>query len=213
MFVVFSSVFEFFIEKMALSVRELGTGMCAVPARFFPKRKGIFLSLLAAAFIFSPLAYATESLQSEVVIQTAKKEIVITVEIADTPFTRARGLMYRDSLAEGHGMLFIFEAVQPVTMWMKNTYIPLDILFLDEQGRIVHIAYSTTPLSLSYISSRFPVLGALEVNAGFARKEGISVGDRVLHPAFQKALPPQEEQQPTSGKNMPSPGKDLLFGG
>lgn len=102
------------------------------------------------------------------------------VEIASTPEARARGLQHRRSLAADAGMLFLFGAPQPVTMWMKDTFVPLDMLFLAADGRIVAIAENTQPQSLALIRAPEPVSAVLELNAGTARKQGIGVGDHVV---------------------------------
>ena len=106
------------------------------------------------------------------------------VEIANTDAQRARGLMYRTEMPSQKGMLFLFEENRIVTMWMKNTYIPLDILFINQKGVIVHIAQSTVPESLDFISSWKPVISALELNAGVTNRLNIQVGDKIDHPFF-----------------------------
>ena len=110
----------------------------------------------------------------------------ISVEIADTPDTRATGLMHRDEMARDHGMLFDFGRTQPVSMWMKNTYLSLDMLFIRPDGSIARIAADTEPLSTRTISSGEPVNGVLELPAGTAARLGIKAGDRVEHPMFRK---------------------------
>ncbi|WP_417317600.1 DUF192 domain-containing protein [Emcibacter sp.] len=117
-------------------------------------------------------------------VSDAGKAIEFTVEVAATPSHRAQGLMYRESIPETHGMLFLFDRVEPVAMWMKNTFISLDMLFVDENGKIVHIAKSTTPMSLSRISSRYPVKAVLEIRGGLSEKLGIEAGNRLVHAAF-----------------------------
>jgi uncharacterized membrane protein (UPF0127 family) len=107
-----------------------------------------------------------------------------TVEIAQTPAQRARGLMYRREMAPDHGMLFDFDGVRSRAMWMKNTYISLDILFLEPNGRIWMIAQETTPLSEKTILADGPIRAALELKAGTCRLLGIEVGDLVRHPIF-----------------------------
>lgn len=107
------------------------------------------------------------------------------VEIATTDQERAQGLMYRKELPEGRGMLFDFKRDQEVSMWMKNTYVSLDMIFIRADGRIARIAEHTEPLSTKIVSSGGPVRGVLEVVAGTARKLGIAAGDRVAHPMFQ----------------------------
>ena len=108
------------------------------------------------------------------------------VELAVTPAQQAQGLMHRRSLAADAGMLFLYLRVRPVSMWMKNTFIPLDMLFLAPDGRIVRIVERTVPESLEVISSEVPVAGVLELNGGTAARLRIAIGDRVRHPAFGK---------------------------
>jgi len=107
-----------------------------------------------------------------------------TVEVARTARQHARGLMFRRRLAPDTGMLFLYRTSQPVTMWMKNTFIPLDMLFMAADGRIVRIAQRTVPHSIQTIPSGGPVSAVLEVNGGTAERLGIRTGDRIVHPAF-----------------------------
>jgi len=93
--------------------------------------------------------------------------------------------MFVRELPEGRGMLFDFERDQEVAMWMRNTYIPLDMLFIRADGRIHRIAENTEPMSERVIPSGGPVRAVLEVIGGTARKLGIGVGDRVAHPMFR----------------------------
>ena len=109
---------------------------------------------------------------------------VFAVELAVTEEQRSRGLMFRRSLPEGQGMLFKFEPDQIITMWMHNTYIPLDMIFIRSDGRILRIAENTKPESDNIISSGGPARGVLEVIAGTARKLGLAPGDKVAHPWF-----------------------------
>lgn len=108
-----------------------------------------------------------------------------TVELARTPAERAQGLMFRTSLAADGGMLFDFKELESVAMWMKNTLIPLDMLFIARDGRIVRIVERAVPLSLAPIPSGEPVLAVLELNGGTAARLGLKLGDRVIHPIFQ----------------------------
>lgn len=110
---------------------------------------------------------------------------VFAVELAVTDEQRSKGLMYRKELPEGQGMLFDFERDQDVAMWMKNTYIPLDMFFIRGDGTILRIAENTTPLSTRIIPSGGPVRAVLEVIAGTARKYSIAPGDRVAYPIFR----------------------------
>ncbi len=106
------------------------------------------------------------------------------VEIAVTPAQREQGLMFRKEIPEGTGMLFVNGEERPVAMWMKNTLVPLDMLFLAADGTIVKIHPEAEPLSTRLIASNAPVKGILELRGGAARKLGIVPGDRILHPAF-----------------------------
>jgi uncharacterized membrane protein (UPF0127 family) len=108
------------------------------------------------------------------------------VEVARNEGERSQGLMYRRSMAADHGMLFDFGRVEPVAMWMQNTYLPLDMLFIRSDGTIARIAANTEPLSTRTIPSGEPVLGVLELNAGTASRMGIKPGDRVEHPMFKR---------------------------
>ena len=107
------------------------------------------------------------------------------VEMAITPEEKERGLMFRRELPEGQGMLFDFQFDQNVAFWMKNTYIPLDMLFIRGDGRILRIAENTEPLSERNIPSGGPVRAVLEVIGGTAKKLGIAAGDRVGGSIFQ----------------------------
>ncbi len=109
---------------------------------------------------------------------------VFSVEVMRTDEERAKGLMFRKELPEGRGMLFDFTPEQNVSMWMKNTLIPLDMIFIQSDGRILRIAENTQVESEKIIPSGGAVRGVLEVIAGTAKKLGIKPGDRVGHPLF-----------------------------
>jgi uncharacterized protein len=119
-------------------------------------------------------------------IEIASKSGVhsFAVEIADNEAEREKGLMYRKELPEGRGMLFDFHRDQEVSFWMRNTYIPLDMIFIRGDGQIQRIAENTEPLSERLIPSGGPVRAVLEVIGGTARKLGIAPGDRVAAPIF-----------------------------
>ncbi len=143
------------------------------------------LGVLVACFVavmVSTGARAAELQPLEIVTKSGVR--VFTVEVAKTEQERATGLMYRKELPEGRGMLFDFSPEQPVSMWMKNTFIPLDMIFVRGDGRILRIAENTTPQSEKIISSGGLVRGVIEVAGGTAKKLGISPGDRVGHPLF-----------------------------
>lgn len=126
-------------------------------------------------------AMSVESME----IATKGGVVVLEVEVAQTDAERTTGLMYRKSLADHHGMLFDFKVDQPVYMWMKNTYIPLDMLFIRSDGTIARIATMTTPLSTETIPSGEPVRAVVEIAGGSAQKLGIAPGDRVAHHIFK----------------------------
>lgn len=102
-----------------------------------------------------------------------------TVEVASSPQEQATGLMHRQSLAPDRGMLFPYDPPQPAAFWMKNTLIPLDILFVRADGTIARIAAQTVPLSLELVPSLEPVAAVLEIAGGRAAELGIAPGDRV----------------------------------
>ncbi|MEQ8604153.1 MAG: DUF192 domain-containing protein [Marivibrio sp.] len=108
-----------------------------------------------------------------------------TVEIADDASKRAYGLMFVRELADDRGMLFDYGREQRVSMWMKNTYIPLDMLFIEANGEIESIIERATPHSLQPRASKGRVRGVLELKGGAAARLGIEPGDRVRHPRFQ----------------------------
>jgi uncharacterized membrane protein (UPF0127 family) len=149
--------------------------------RFRMVRQGI-LALLALFAFLGAGASAAELQTLEIVTRSGVH--VFTVEVVKTEQERATGLMYRKELPEGRGMLFDFSPEQQVSMWMKNTLIPLDMIFIRSDGRIIRIAENTEPLSEKIIPSGGLTRGVLEVIGGTAKKYGIAPGDRVAHPLF-----------------------------
>ena len=124
----------------------------------------------------------TEPLQ---IVSAGGKVARFKVEVVDNDATRERGLMYRTSLAPDAGMLFDFKTPQQVFFWMKNTYIPLDLIFIDADGHILNIAKQATPLSLDSIPSAGAALGVLEIAGGRSDQLGITAGDVVKHRIFK----------------------------
>ncbi len=104
------------------------------------------------------------------------------VELAQTPAQQAQGLMFREKMEPDAGMLFIYDVVQPASFWMKNTLIPLDMLFIGADGVIVNIHERAVPKSLDAVRSARPVKAILEINGGMSARLGIRAGDRVVHP-------------------------------
>jgi hypothetical protein len=125
-----------------------------------------------------------------ITLLAAEGRITYTLEIADTPETRARGLMFRTDLAADSGMLFVWDEPAPRSFWMRNTPLPLDIIFLDEAGQVVNVAARTTPFSEKRLPSEGPALAVLEVNAGEAERRGIGPGTQARHPVFVDAPEP-----------------------
>ena len=144
------------------------------------------LLLLAAA---APVALAqlAQFPTAPLNIVTAGGPHEFTVELATTPAQMEQGLMFRRSLAPDAGMLFDYMAPSMAMMWMKNTLIPLDMLFVDTQGRIVNIHERAVPGSLDTISAAAPVRAVIELNGGTAARLGIRPGDRVMFPIFGNA--------------------------
>lgn len=106
------------------------------------------------------------------------------IELADDPEERARGLMFRDSLPRGAGMLFVYEYPQRADFWMKNTLIPLDILFADRAGVVTRVHHRAEPGDLTPIPGGDAVFAVLEINGGLAERYGIAPGTVLRHPAF-----------------------------
>ncbi|MBB4367742.1 hypothetical protein GGD63_000511 [Bradyrhizobium sp. cir1] len=145
--------------------------------------RGWLVAILVATFAAAGAPARAASFQPlEIVTKNGVQ--VFSVEMATTEEEKQTGLMYRKELADGKGMLFDFNPEQEVSMWMKNTYVSLDMIFIRADGRILRIAENTEPLSTKIISSRGPARAVLEVVAGTAQKYGIRPGDRVGHPLF-----------------------------
>ncbi|MCP1336028.1 DUF192 domain-containing protein [Futiania mangrovi] len=138
--------------------------------------------LLAALAALALLLAGCEG-EAQVTVETATGAHVFAVEIADTPEARATGLMHREHLADDAGMIFFYDRPQVVTMWMKNTLIPLDMLFIRADGTVARIARNARPLSLETISAGEPVTAVLEIAGGRAREIGAEPGDRVILPS------------------------------
>jgi uncharacterized protein len=122
----------------------------------------------------------------EIWINTGQGRFRFTAEIADEEAERSSGLMFREKMAPTHGMLFDFGQKRQIQMWMRNTPLPLDMVFIDEKGRVVGIAERTTPFSDAIIDSGVPVSFVLEVNAGISRLLGMKPGDTIEHRLFIK---------------------------
>ena len=151
------------------------------------KAIGVRLWAALAAILFLAASAGAPALCGEVgslEIGTATGRHVFQVEIVNNDATRERGLMDRRFMAADHGMLFEFDREAPVSFWMKNTYIPLDMIFIAPSGVVTHIA-NAEPLSERVIPSAGPCIAVLELNGGMAASIGLKVGDKVRHPFFK----------------------------
>lgn len=147
----------------------------------WPVRLLVFL-----AMVIAPLASArAQSFEPLTIVTQAGQRHAFQVEVARNDADRAQGLMYRRSMPADRGMLFDFGRVEPVAMWMQNTYLSLDMLFIQADGTIARIAANAEPLSTRTIPSGEPVLAVLELNGGTAARLGLRAGDRVEHPLFK----------------------------
>ena len=138
-----------------------------------------------------PPAGETAAVQSTLPVEKAVFELqngekhAVELEVASKPVDLEMGLMFRKEMAKDHGMLFEMGHIPaPTSFWMKNTLISLDMIFVDETGRIVNIARKAVPKSLTSVSSGAPVIGVIELNGGRADELGLKVGDKVVHPYF-----------------------------
>jgi uncharacterized membrane protein (UPF0127 family) len=157
------------------------------------QRFAYFLVLCAALLLSVGVAgYAENTLTSsqngleKLEIITSRGTHEFSVEVMRSGPQRERGLMFRRYLPQDRGMLFDFGSERPVMMWMKNTYLPLDMIFIGRAGNVVGIAENAEPLSEKIIPSGAPAFGVLEVNAGTADRIGLKIGDSVSHPLFSK---------------------------
>jgi uncharacterized protein len=140
--------------------------------------------LAVASLCFVAWAPAQAAGRATIEIVSSTGVHAFDVRLATNDAERERGLMFVKSLPEGQGMLFDFKRDQPVSFWMHNTYIPLDMFFIGDDGRIMHIAENAKPMSDDLIPSQYPVRAVLEVIGGTAEKLGIKTGDRVSGSIF-----------------------------
>lgn len=152
------------------------------PTARMPAVAALFAGLL---LLFAAAAGAAGLAVEPLTIVSGDSRHTFRVEIADDDASRQQGLMHRRQMADDAGMLFEFNEVGHVSFWMKNTLIPLDMLFVDRTGRIAHIHHGAKPHDLTPIGPPMPVWAVLELNAGMARRLGIKVGDRIEHDAFR----------------------------
>jgi uncharacterized membrane protein (UPF0127 family) len=147
-----------------------------------------FLQVAAACWLFLAGHEALAAEKVPVLIHAGGSTYKFNAEIADTADERAQGLMYREHLDANEGMLFLYPVAKPVAFWMKNTPLPLDMIFIDAEGKIVNVAAMAKPFDTSPISSEGPAIAVFEILGGSAGQLGIQAGDKVEWPA-QKTAP------------------------
>jgi uncharacterized protein len=153
-----------------------------LPIRIQWLARAFFAALIWLGIIFPAHAQVLEPLT---IVTSSGQRHVFSVEVMRNDEERAKGLMFRRHLPADRGMLFDFKRIEPVAMWMQNTYISLDMLFIRADGVITNIAQHTEPLSTRVVPSDGPVLSVLEVNAGTTARLGIAAGDKVEHILFK----------------------------
>jgi len=148
--------------------------------------------VLAAPLVFAAAGVRAQPAdiqfkRSALTIVTGGHDLKFEVDLATNDAERSRGLMFRKQLGAYEGMLFDFYQEMPVSFWMKNTLIPLDMVFIAADGTVKHVHANAVPLSTDAIPSLYPVRAVLEINGGSAALLGIKPGDKVKHPIFGNA--------------------------
>ncbi len=139
---------------------------------------------LVLAFVICGQAAAAACSDDKVTVRGDFGQAHFNIDLADDPEERAQGLMFVEEMATMQGMLFVYEAPRNATFWMRNTLIPLDMIFTDATGVITHIHENAIPLDETTINGGDDVLTILEINGGLSARLGIEVGDQLQHPAF-----------------------------
>ena len=180
---------------LGVSVQSLlgGDMIKTKPIRFLLLVPFLAVALLIIGFQSSQLVAETQLPKDqnarlpveELSIVTSSGTHRFTAEIADTAQLRAIGLMFRESMLPTHGMLFDFGETAPIAMWMKNTILSLDMVFIKPDGTVLRVAKETKPYSLDIIPSGGPISHVLEVNAGIADKIDLKAGDQIKHRFFE----------------------------
>ncbi|MGB8623307.1 MAG: DUF192 domain-containing protein [Paracoccaceae bacterium] len=145
------------------------------------------IAVFAIILAFSAAPGAAQCADNLVQLKGDWGQARFTVELADEPDERAQGLMNREKLATSHGMLFLYASPRRVSFWMKNTLIPLDMIFMDEAGRVTRIHENARPLDETPIDGGAGVRAVLEINGGLSRRIGITEGSLLRHPALGEA--------------------------
>ena len=149
---------------------------------------GLSVFVLIASQSLSLAAISQDMMRVEpITIVTAHTSTIFSAEVADTDITRERGLMFRQVMPPDQAMLFDVGTPRPIAMWMKNTYVALDMVFVRNDGTIAAIAENTVPKSLDTIGVQEPVKGVIELAAGTAKRIGLAKGDHVMGSIFQES--------------------------
>jgi uncharacterized protein len=159
--------------------------LIAVCAALLPATPQVTAAQMPAVADFQPeqlRGFARDTL----VVQRNNGRDQFNIWLADTPAQQQQGLMWIQQLPADYGMLFLLPEPRGMSMWMKNTYVPLDMVFFDDRGRILRIHENAVPLSEAIIQSGAEVAGVLEILAGEAKRRGMQTGDRLLHPRLAR---------------------------
>ncbi len=151
-------------------------------------RRAMLMAIALSALAGSAHAQLQTFTKSKLLIETTKGKFPFDIELALTPAQMEQGLMYRRTMAADAGMLFDYGDPQPIAMWMKNTFIPLDMIFVAKDGKVVDVHERAVPMSLDTIESKVPAKAVIEVNAGTIARLGVRVGDTVHYASFGNAL-------------------------
>jgi uncharacterized membrane protein (UPF0127 family) len=151
-------------------------------------RRAVLAGAAVVAFAGAARGQLATFPKGKLVIETAKGKFPFDIELALSSPQMMQGLMFRRALAADAGMLFDYGSPQPIAMWMKNTLIPLDMIFIASDGKVVDFHERAVPMSLDTIETKVPARAVLEVNAGTVARLGVQVGDTVHHVSFGNAL-------------------------
>jgi len=138
--------------------------------------------------VFSTQLVLAECAPDRAQLKMGNSSAAFDVEVADTYESRAKGLMFRKSMARFSGMLFFYDEPQSVSFWMENTLIPLDMIFMDQTGLVVNIHSNAVPLDRTAIFGGNDIFAVLEINGGLAKALGVQVGASLQHPAFDQEI-------------------------
>ncbi len=163
-------------------------------------------TILATLLLFACSQETVQRPTTPLFVDTSSSgEVRFNVEVAKTPLELQQGLMHRTEMASNNGMIFVFDPVRPVQMWMKNTKLSLDMLFVAANGKIVMIKEKATPMSETRITCKEPVRAVVELNAGQVKRHNIKVGDTVRHSVFDPYTTTSDRPMPKAIGNNGGP--------